>query len=99
VPELSDADHTTKRVRVLVSGDVRGVGFRWFCREQAMGAGVTGFVRNLTDGRVEAAFEGEPAAVDAMVVWCHQGSSWARVTSVEVADQAPRGDEHFEITR
>ncbi len=56
---------STKRVRVLVSGEVQGVGFRWYCREQAMGRRVTGFVRNLPDGQVEAAFEGDPQAVPA----------------------------------
>ena len=51
-----------KRVRVIVAGDVQGVGFRWFCREEAMGRGVAGFVRNLADGRVEAVFEGDSQA-------------------------------------
>jgi acylphosphatase len=90
---------STKRVHVLVSGDVQGVGFRWYCREQAMGRRVTGFVRNLPDGRVEAAFEGDPEAVEAMVRWCRAGPNGARVESVEVAAQEPDGDAEFRIAR
>jgi len=90
---------STKRVRVLVSGEVQGVGFRWYCREQAMGRRVTGFVRNLPDGRVEAAFEGDPEAVDAMVRWCRAGPHGARVESVEVAAEEPEGDAEFRIAR
>jgi len=90
---------STKRVRVLVSGDVQGVGFRWYCREQAMGGRVTGFVRNLPDGRVEAAFEGEPEAVEAMVRWCRAGPGGARVESVEVTAEQPEGGTEFRITR
>jgi len=90
---------STKRVRVLVSGEVQGVGFRWYCREQAMGRRVTGFVRNLPDGQVEAAFEGDPQAVDAMVRWCRTGPNWARVESVEVEPEEPKGDDEFRIAR
>jgi acylphosphatase len=86
------------RVRVLVSGDVQGVGFRWYTREQAAAAGVVGSVRNLPDGRVEAVFEGEREAVDRMVAWCRRGPRSARVRSVEVSDEPPEGDESFRIT-
>ena len=89
----------TKRVRVLVSGSVQGVGFRWYCRDEAARRSVGGFVRNLPDGRVEAGFEGDPAAVDAMVSWCRDGPSWARVSDVEVIDEPPLGEEGFVITR
>lgn len=88
-----------RRVRVVVSGDVQGVGFRWFCREQAMGRGLGGSVRNLPDGRVEAFFEGDPEAVDALVEWCRDGPEWARVDGVEVEEQAPVGDVSFLIAR
>jgi acylphosphatase len=90
---------TTKRVRVHVSGNVQGVGFRWYCREEAMGAGVGGFVRNLPDGRVEAAFEGDAEAVDAMVSWCRSGPAWATVNSVDVEEEDPTGEREFSITR
>jgi len=88
-----------KRVRVVVSGDVQGVGFRWYCREQAVRREVAGSVRNLPDGRVEANFEGDSASVDAMVDWCRQGPRWARVDRVEVEEQQPVGDVEFRIDR
>ena len=64
-----------------------------------MGRGITGFVRNLPDGRVEAAFEGETEAVDAMVRWCRAGPRGAEVESVEVVAEEPEGDSEFRITR
>ena len=88
-----------KRVRVVVAGDVQGVGFRWYCREQAMGRGVAGFVRNLADGRVEAVFEGESQAVEAMVEWCRHGSRGAEVDHIEVDEDWPQGVQGFEIRR
>ena len=88
-----------KRVRVVVSGDVQGVGFRWSCRERATREGVGGFVRNLPDGRVEAAFEGEQESVDRMVDWCRQGPTWGRVDGLQVEEEPPEGVEQFVITR
>jgi acylphosphatase len=89
----------TKRARVMVSGDVQGVFFRARCAEEARARRVAGFVRNVPDGRVEAAFEGDPEAVDHMVQWCHGGSEWASVTSVDVEEEDPRGDREFRVTR
>ena len=74
----------TQRIRVVVSGRVQGVGFRWATREKALELGLNGRVRNLADGRVEAEFEGDPAALDAMETWCRQGPRLALVTSVDV---------------
>jgi acylphosphatase len=74
-----------KRVQVVVSGYVQGVGFRASCARQAIALGVTGWVRNRWDGSVEALFEGEAAAVDAMVRWCHDGPPMAHVTRVEMS--------------
>jgi len=54
---------------------------------------VSGWVRNLPDGRVEAVFEGPAGALDAMVAWCHEGPPRARVTRVEVRDEVPTGAE------
>jgi acylphosphatase len=96
VPELNPV---TKRVRVLVSGDVQGVGFRWYCHERAVAAGVAGFVRNLPDGRVEAAFEGDDGAVEAMVAWCRSGPRWAHVEGLDVREEPPSGQDGFAITR
>jgi acylphosphatase len=86
-----------RRVRVLVSGRVQGVGFRWICRQEAEDRGVAGFVRNLPDGRVEAAFEGDDASVQAMLDWVRDGPNWARVESIDVFEEDPAGDADFDI--
>jgi acylphosphatase len=90
---------TVKRVHVFVSGDVHGVGFRWYCREEAAERGVGGWVRNLPDGRVEAVFEGDADTVDAMVEWCRRGPKGARVDDVSVTEEGPTGEDAFVITR
>ncbi|MGH2678211.1 MAG: acylphosphatase, partial [Actinomycetota bacterium] len=56
-------------------------------------------VRNLPDGRVEAVLEGPAQAVRAMVDWCRQGPSGARITEVEVSDEEPEGLDAFEVRR
>ena len=63
--------------------------FRANCQRQANALGVTGWVRNLWDGSVEALFEGPPEAVDAMLGWCRRGPSSAVVTDVEVTEAEP----------
>jgi acylphosphatase len=90
---------TVKRVRVLVSGDVQGVAFRWSTREEAAGRGLSGWVRNLPDGRVEAVFEGPPDEVDAMVAWCRAGPRWATVSRVDAVEEEPAGETGFRIGR
>ena len=87
----------TARRRVVVSGRVQGVFFRDSCQRAAADAGVTGWVRNRGDGAVEAVFEGDEAAVDAMVRWCHQGPSQARVDQVEVTVEDPQGERSFRV--
>ena len=79
------------RARVLVSGVVQGVWFRESTRGEADRLGVAGWVRNLPDGRVEAAFEGPADAVGAMVSWCSKGPPNAVVERVEVAPEDPEG--------
>jgi acylphosphatase len=86
-----------KRVHVLVDGMVQGVFFRAACARHARALGLGGSVRNLPDGRVEAAFEGPDADVDAMVAWCHEGTDWARVDDVTVTPEEPRGDTGFHV--
>jgi acylphosphatase len=103
VPELSapadpsGAPNEVTRVRVVVSGHVQAVGYRWSCRAEAAARGVAGWVRNRSDGRVEAAFEGPGTVVDAMVEWCRRGPRGAAVSGVEVERQPPEGPLGFEI--
>ncbi len=86
-----------KRVRVTARGRVQGVFYRATCARLARELGLGGFVRNLPDGRVEAAFEGPDADVDAMVSWCKKGTDWSRVEAVDVAVEPPTGDREFRI--
>ena len=85
------------RVRVVVTGRVQGVWFRDSCRSEARGNGVGGWVRNRSDGAVEAEFEGPTAAVERMVAWCREGPPRAHVEHVDVTPAAPVGDANFRI--
>jgi len=58
---------------------------------------VEGYVRNLADGRVEAVFEGDAAAVAGLLAWCREGPGGARVDRVEVREEAPEGLSGFAI--
>jgi acylphosphatase len=83
--------------RVVVSGRVQGVFFRDSTRAAATARGVAGWVRNRDDGSVEAWFEGEEEAVDALVRWTHSGPPRAEVAGVEVSEVAPAGLDGFAI--
>ncbi len=72
------------KAHVFVSGIVQGVFFRQGTKEQAEIYNVTGWIRNLMDGRVEAIFEGEKNNVMKLVEYCHHGPPYAKVTKVEV---------------
>jgi acylphosphatase len=81
-----------KRAHVFISGRVQGVFFRAETQRAAMGLNLTGWVRNVPDGRVEAAFEGEDTNVDKMLTWCHHGPPAARVQEVIIKEE-PYTDE------
>ena len=85
------------RRRVVVSGRVQGVWYRDTCRRVAVANGVAGWVRNLRDGRVEAAFEGPADAVERLVRWAGDGPEHAAVTAVDVHDEPPEGITGFEV--
>lgn len=87
----------TVRMRVIVDGRVQRVFFRDSTRTEALRLGVCGWVRNLADGRVEAVFEGDAAAVAAAVEWCRSGPPRALVTSLESFAEAAEGLGGFEI--
>ena len=74
----------TARAQVLVTGRVQGVFFRQSTVEMAQGLGLSGWVRNLADGRVQALFEGESTAVEQALAWCRQGPPRARVDELAV---------------
>ncbi len=86
------------RLHVLIDGRVQGVFFRAYTRDEARARGLSGWVRNLPDGRVEALFEGEKPALTSMLAWCRQGPRYAYVDSVTEDWQPFRGDlEGFHI--
>ena len=85
------------RRRVLVTGHVQGVFYRESCRRVAVRRGVAGWVRNLPDGRVEAAFEGAEDDVADLVRWAGRGPPHAAVTGVEVHEEQPEGATRFEV--
>jgi len=82
---------------VLVSGRVQGVGFRWYARETAERLGLGGWVKNLTDGRVELLLEGRDQAVEAMLVWLERGPPAAHVKNLEVVERASEGLTTFSV--
>ena len=85
------------RYRVLVSGRVQGVFFRDTCRQVAERHGVSGWVRNLPDGRVEAVFEGPEADVGYLVDWSRQGPRAAVVEDVRTEAEPPEGLSGFQV--
>ena len=77
------------RAHVLIKGDVQGVFFRSNTRSQAVMRQVTGWVRNLPDGRVEAVMEGERDDVEGLIESCRQGPPGARVDDMEIGWEKP----------
>jgi acylphosphatase len=71
------------RIHCFVSGRVQGVSYRAYTQREATQLGLTGWVRNCPDGRVELVAEGEPEALQQLILWCHQGPPAARVTHVD----------------
>jgi acylphosphatase len=92
---VSETDR--RRVRVIVSGVVQGVFYRSSCAAEARRAGVGGFVRNLADGSVEAAFEGPAQEVEGMVGWCRSGPRGARVERVRLHEEELTSERSFRI--
>ena len=76
---------------VYVSGQVQGVNFRFYTRQEALRLGLDGWVRNLMDGRVEVMIQGEEEAVNEMIAWCRRGPPSARVEDVQVLWETPKG--------
>ena len=75
------ADVLTRRLRI--TGRVQGVGYRDWCLRTARASGLTGWVRNRTDGSVEAVVQGSAVKIETFIAGCHAGPPVARVTAVE----------------
>ena len=80
------------RAHVYVSGRVQGVFFRSETQDEAVRQGLTGWVRNTPDGRVEAVFEGEKDKVDKLIEFCRRGPPSAGVTRVEITWESYTGE-------
>lgn len=88
------------RVHLFISGMVQGVFFRDSARQAAQSMEITGYVRNLRDGRVEVVAEGERDAVGKFVQWCHKGPPAAIVESVDIHNEQYIGEfVLFEVKR
>lgn len=86
------------RAQILVSGLVQMVFFRSYTRQKAQDLGLTGWVKNLADGRVEALFEGDRETIEKMIEWAKKGPPSAQVDGCEVNWQEYKGEfEDFEI--
>jgi len=88
-----------RTVRVSIRGLVQGVFFRASCAEQAARLGVSGWVRNTADGRLEAVFHGSDDAVERIVAWCHEGPRHARVDAVDVTPEPAFEGSGFRVER
>ena len=86
------------RRRVVVRGLVQGVFFRDTVRRRASTAGVAGWVRNNSDGTVEAVFEGAAPEVERLVDLCRSGPRGARVDEIEIYDEEPEGLHGFLVS-
>lgn len=89
--------NTPIRMRVVVEGRVQRVFFRDSARTEALRLGLSGWVRNLEDGTVEAVFEGPEEDVQSAVVWMRHGPERALVTLAREYRETPAGLSRFEI--
>jgi acylphosphatase len=85
----------TARAHAVVEGRVQGVGYRYFVRELARGAGLSGMARNLADGRVEVVLEGPEQRVESVLAELDGPRAPGRVTRVEAVREPPEGASSF----
>ena len=88
------------RAELLITGLVQGVFYRASARDEGERLGLTGEVRNLSGGEVEAVVEGPKAQVEEFIAWCRHGPPAAHVHEVQVRWTDPRGEFHrMRVTR
>ena len=94
------SESESSRAHLIIRGRVQGVWFRDSTRTKARELGLSGWVRNLPDGSVEAVAEGPRVIIEKLVGWLHRGPPLARVSGVEIDWETPRGGlAGFDITR
>lgn len=87
-----------KQAHVYISGFVQGVGFRAYVRSKARKLGVNGWVRNLSDDRVEAVLQGEKGNIEKVLFYCRRGPFFANVTNI-VVDWEEASEQFSEFTK
>ena len=87
-----------KRIHIFITGRVQGVFFRQSTRVMAIKNNVTGWIRNLDDGRVEIVAEGEESNIDALIDWCKTGPANSRVDEFELVEENSTDEfKNFEV--
>ena len=87
-----------KRIHIFIVGRVQGVFFRQSTRVMAIKNNVTGWVKNLNDGRVEIVAEGETQNIDNLIIWCKTGPANSRVDEFELSEEISTSEfENFEV--
>ena len=90
---------TTKRIHIFVSGRVQGVFFRLFVRKHAKQLNIKGWVKNLSNGKVEIIADGEELNLNQLIILCKEGPRFAKVDYIEVQKENSTGKfDDFKIT-
>lgn len=71
-----------KRVRILIEGRLQGMNFRYHTQQEAQRLGLGGFVRNLSDGRIEIDAQGDDESIEQLLAWCQDGPQSAQLKSI-----------------
>jgi acylphosphatase len=88
-----------KTIRIFIEGGVQGVFFRAFIKERADNLGLTGYVKNLDDGRVEVAVEGRENNINKMIEACKRGPPHSKIKDIEIEKLSHQGFKEFKVIR
>ena len=89
-----------KQIKIIVSGKVQGVGFRYFTHQKASELGINGYVQNLTNGNVKIIAVGKSEQIETLITWAKSGSPSAAVDNLDIESiQADYQYQGFEIRR
>ena len=78
-----------KAIKAIISGQVQGVGYRYFASREATLLGITGYVRNLYDGKVEVLAEGEDTSIDRYIMILEEGPGFGNVSDIQIENYPP----------
>lgn len=91
--------NNVERIHAIISGRVQGVSFRYYTQQEAQKLGITGWVMNRRDGKVEVVGEGSPQQIQQFNAFLHKGSPAAHVEQVQTFDESATGEfASFEVT-